>query len=74
MNQELFDSIFDALDKEYPSLTPDEHIAMLRLAEVATTGADQYVNELQESTTYLRSTIKRLNQRIAEVSPVGGTP
>lgn len=59
---ELFESILEALEKEYPSLTPDEAIAMDNLAGVATLGAIQYLNELEEAVDHLRKSVKRLTK------------
>lgn len=59
---ELFENILEALEKEYPSLTPDEAIAMDNLASIATLGAANYLAELEETVSHLRNTIKRLSK------------
>lgn len=59
---ELFEMILDSLEKEYPSQTPDEEIAMDRLASIATLGAIDYMTELEETVSHLRKTVKRLSQ------------
>lgn len=59
---ELFEMILDSLEKEYPSLTPDEEIAMDRLASIATLGAIDYMTELEETVSHLRRTVKRLSK------------
>lgn len=59
---EVFEMILEALEKEYPSQTPDEAIAMDRLADVATLGVLNYLEELEESISYLKKTVKRLSK------------
>ena len=57
---ELFDSILEALNKEYPDLDSFEAAAMERLAGIATLGSIEYVKELEEAVSFLKETIKRL--------------
>lgn len=59
---ELFENILEALEKEYPSITPDEAIAMDNLAGIATLGAVNYLTELEETVSHLRKTVKRLSK------------
>jgi hypothetical protein len=59
---ELFEMILDSLEKEYPSQTPDESIAMDRLASIASLGAIDYMTELEETVSHLRRTVKRLSK------------
>lgn len=59
---ELFDSILDALEKEYPSLTSDEAMAMKKVAGIATIGAIDYLTELEEAVAHLRETVRRLSK------------
>lgn len=59
---ELFDSILDSLEREYPSLNPDEAAAMKKVAGIATLGAIDYLTELEEAVAHLRETVKRLSK------------
>lgn len=59
---ELYEMIFEALEKEYPSQTPDEELAMQKLAGAATLGAINYLTELEEAVAHLRDTVKRLSK------------
>lgn len=59
---DLFDMILESLEKEYPSQTPDEETAMKKLAGIATLGAIDYIQELEEAVAHLRDTIKRLSK------------
>lgn len=59
---ELFDMILDSLEKEYPSMNPDEVTAMKKVAGIATLGAIDYITELEEAVAHLRETIKRLTK------------
>lgn len=59
---ELYEMIFEALEKEYPSQTPDEELAMQKLAGVATLGALDYISELEEAVAHLRESVKRLSK------------
>lgn len=59
---ELFDMILDSLEKEYPSMTPDEVLAMKKVAGIATLGAIDYITELEEAVAHLRESVKRLSK------------
>jgi len=61
-HMELFDMIHDALEKEYPSMNPDEATAMKKIAGIATLGAIGYITELEEAVAHLRETVKRLTK------------
>lgn len=59
---ELYEMILESLEKEYPSLTPDEAVAMKKVAGVATLGALGYIQELEEAVAHLRDSVKRLSK------------
>lgn len=61
-HMELFDMILDSLEKEYPSMNPDEATAMKKVAGIATLGAIGYITELEEAVAHLRETVKRLTK------------
>jgi uncharacterized small protein (DUF1192 family) len=60
---ELYEMIREALAKKFPSETDNDDLALTldKVAEVATLGALDYVNELEEAVANLRATIKRLS-------------
>jgi len=59
---ELYEMIREALEKKFPSETPELALTFDRVAEVATLGALEYVNELEEAVANLRGTIKRMTK------------
>jgi hypothetical protein len=61
-HMELYDMILEALEKEYPSQSPDEAVAMGKLAGIATLGAISYITELEEAVAHLRDSVKRLSK------------
>jgi hypothetical protein len=60
MNQELYDSIYFSLTEILDSETEQDRRVLDKLVSLATAGAQQYINDLEESITYLKETIKRI--------------
>lgn len=58
---ELYEMIREALEKKFPSDNEELTLTFDRVAEIATLGALDYVNELEEAVANLRATIKRLS-------------
>ena len=58
---ELYEMIREALETKFPSDNAELALTLDRVAEVATLGALDYLNELEEAVANLRATIKRLS-------------
>jgi len=58
---ELYEMIREALETKFPSDNEELALTLDRVAEVATLGALDYLNELEEAVANLRATIKRLS-------------
>ena len=72
MNQELYELIKDRLTEKIDVSEEEMSILVHELTLLAVSGAEEYISEINESVEYLRSTIKRLNQKLSQI-PVGGT-
>lgn len=59
---ELYEMIREALEKKFPSETDALEYTFDKIAEVATIGALDYVNELEEALVHYRESIKRLSK------------
>jgi archaellum component FlaC len=62
MNQELYDSIYSSLTEVIDVKSAWEQEFLNKLTIQAVAGAQEYVNDLEESVGHLKETIKRLTK------------
>lgn len=62
MENELFDSIREALEGSLRPATPDEHTFVLEVAVLASKAASEHAKDLNEAISHLQETVKRLSK------------
>lgn len=60
MNQELYDLIHDQLSSKIDISEEEMSLLVHELTCLATSGAEEYLRDLQESVEHLRETVTRL--------------
>lgn len=62
MKTELYDYIYDALTELIDVETEEKSLFVHKITSLATKGAEQYLEEVEEALVHLKETVKRLTR------------